>query len=650
MAWRLSVVRLAAAALASEEMARHLGLDLSVSLSPPGVLVPSILELPLELLRLPHLHLVPETVGRAERVLPRALLSSLPLPVSLRRPRPSTRARLRHRPLHSLLRIDTHLLQVLLEVRHVPPCSLARHRCSVAALSQPAVLNDERLLLLHHRQQCLLLLRELDLVLVDVHHLVFECGNALVLLPLQLLEELVDLRVDVVADVLALHDLRDVVVLPVVVRQLVLLSPVDAELLGVPLDVGVVGHPGGCLVHFSLRHGDVASAAALADLLGDRGRARSVVPGDGHGHVQAVEDVAHLLALHLHLDALLQELLARLLLDGDDALLGNRAHLDHLEVVLRLHLGNESFLLVVEVLEAEDVDLVGRDDEGLVGEEGLDVVEETELLLEAVAALLRDIDHEEHSGAEMGQRGDGLHLDGIPVLQRVVEDTGGVDDLPWSVLVVSVSDEERLGGEGVGLNVDVGPGDLVDEAALAHVRVSAEDNRPRDGVDRWQTAEMLTYLLQVRQARPLLLHHRAHAAERGLLQSLASVEAVSVLEQTDVVLRQIGNVVARVVQLAQGELVVVPVVQHVHEIGVERVDLVEDREVIEDTRELVVEVLLRILDLPHVELPDSADSIALVNDRWRLPVGLRQDDVNEVVRAGHDLNLFEVVLRHGCAL
>lgn len=49
----------------------------------------------------------------------------------------------------------------------------------------------------------------------------------------------------------------------------------------------------------------------------------------------------------------------------------------------------------------------------------------------------------------MGEGGDGLHLDGVHLLEGVVQDTGCVDDLPSEVLVVHVSDEERLGGEGV---------------------------------------------------------------------------------------------------------------------------------------------------------------------------------------------------------
>ena len=58
---------------------------------------------------------------------------------------------------------------------------------------------------------------------------------------------------------------------------------------------------------------------------------------------------------------------------------------------------------------------------------------------------------------------DGLHLDGVSLFQRMVQDTGGVDDLPTQVLVVRVAHEQRLGRESVGLDLNIGTGDLVDE-------------------------------------------------------------------------------------------------------------------------------------------------------------------------------------------
>ena len=111
------------------------------------------------------------------------------------------------------------------------------------------------------------------------------------------------------------------------------------------------------------------------------------------------------------------------------------------------------FLVGVERLPRLGVDLVDDDDELLVGEQGLDGLEQTDLLLEGIAALLGDVDEVQDRAREVGQGRDGLHLDGVALLEGVVEDAGGVDDLPPQVAVVAVADEEGLGGEGIGLDV-----------------------------------------------------------------------------------------------------------------------------------------------------------------------------------------------------
>ena len=66
--------------------------------------------------------------------------------------------------------------------------------------------------------------------------------------------------------------------------------------------------------------------------------------------------------------------------------------------------------------------------------------------------------------------------------------------LPSQVLVVGVSDEEALGGEGVGLDFDVGARDFVDERGFADVGKSGDQDRSRVRVDRRQAGKMLTHL------------------------------------------------------------------------------------------------------------------------------------------------------------
>ena len=57
-----------------------------------------------------------------------------------------------------------------------------------------------------------------------------------------------------------------------------------------------------------------------------------------------------------------------------------------------------------------------------------------------------------------------------------------------------MADEERLGGEGVGLHLDVGPGHLVDEAGLAHVGEARDEDGAGVGVNRGQTGQVLSHL------------------------------------------------------------------------------------------------------------------------------------------------------------
>jgi len=263
-------------------------------------------------------------------------------------------------------------------------------------------------------------------------------------------------------------------------------------------------------------------------------------------------------------------------LDVHDTLLIHVAGLNHGGTLVEDGL-HEGLDLVRGVGEAAEVGLVEDEEEGLAGEEGLDVVEEADLLLHRVATLLREVHKVENAGPEVGEGGDGLHLDGVARLQGVVKNSRGVDDLPPEVLVVHVAHEEGLGGEGVGLDVNVGPGHLVHEAGLAHVRVAGDEEGAGVGVDGGETGHVLPDLVQVGQGVLQALHEGAHPAEAGTLQLLAAVERVAELEEAAVVLGDVVHMVPGRVDLAQGELVVVLVVQDVEQVSVEGVDVLKKR-------------------------------------------------------------------------
>ena len=97
----------------------------------------------------------------------------------------------------------------------------------------------------------------------------------------------------------------------------------------------------------------------------------------------------------------------------------------------------------------------------------------------------------------MRERSGTVHLDVVHLLEGVVEDTGGIDDLPAHVAVVEVTDEKRLRCEGVRLHVDVRAGDLVEERGLADVGVSADEKCSSVRVDGRETGEMLSDLFKV---------------------------------------------------------------------------------------------------------------------------------------------------------
>ena len=77
------------------------------------------------------------------------------------------------------------------------------------------------------------------------------------------------------------------------------------------------------------------------------------------------------------------------------------------------------------------------------------------------------------------------------------------------------------------------------------------------------------------------------------------------------------------IQLSQCQLVMVLIVQHIHQIGVERMYIVQLGEVLNDLRQPIVEVLLSVFHLAHIKRTDPADFIMLVDHRRSFPLGLR---------------------------
>ena len=90
--------------------------------------------------------------------------------------------------------------------------------------------------------------------------------------------------------------------------------------------------------------------------------------------------------------------------------------------------------------------------------------------------------------------GNRLHFNCIHFLERMVEDTRRIDCLETEVFVVKVTNIQTLCGERVGLNIYIGAGDALEETRLSDVGVTADQERPRVGVNGGETAQMLADL------------------------------------------------------------------------------------------------------------------------------------------------------------
>mmetsp|Transcript_14775 Transcript_14775/g.32614 ORF Transcript_14775/g.32614 Transcript_14775/m.32614 type:complete len:267 (+) Transcript_14775:1428-2228(+) len=246
----------------------------------------------------------------------------------------------------------------------------------------------------------------------------------------------------------------------------------------------------------------------------------------------------------------------------------------------------------------------------------------------------------------MRQSCDSLHLDSVALLQRSVQNTRRVYDLPAKEAVVHVAYEEGLGGEGVGLHVHVCAGHLVHERGLAHVGVAGQQQCAGVGVQGRQTRDVLAHLLEIAQGCFELLQHCAHATHGCALELLTPVERVSVLQQAQIVLRKARNQVLSSVHLSQGELEVVSVVQDVHKVCVEGVDVVQAGEVLQHRAQFLANRLLREFDLTHVEVADARDLVARVDDGGCAALRAGEHDVDHLHRAGNGRDFLKVVDHH----
>lgn len=391
------------------------------------------------------------------------------------------------------------------------------------------------------------------------------------LLLLQLLQLVPDIRIHEVSYILAVVDFRDGVVAPFLSDYVVLLQ-------------GDVEDPSAAVL--LLDFADVGPLDFLGEVDCDRG-AVDVVPAFGLGDVHTVEVVFlpadfvffrdGLLDAHHSLASLSLRLLNPQLLQSTDL---------HSGQTILLNPGpNRSLLLLTEILHPLQIHLIENNQDRFVLEERFDGMIQMDLLEHRVPALLGRIHEVYHAALEVGQGSDRLHFDCVHFLELVVQDARGVDYLETQVVELGVADVQSLGGEGVGLDLDVRPADAVDEAGFADVGVAGEQNGALVGVYGGQPRHMFPHLLEVRQRRPDLADHSAHPTQSRPLQGLASVEGIGILDEFEVIATHIVDHILGRFDMAQGQFVVVLIVEDVEEVTVEGMDVLHLGEVLEDVEQ-----------------------------------------------------------------
>ena len=493
----------------------------------------------------------------------------------------STASRLlRPDPCRGVACLEAQGVEVAFHLRELPRRDLARHdRTVLERLLQPGRVPDREPLLADGVGL------DPNFGVGDVLELVVRLVEALGVQPLLFLLERgqlgLDVRVDVVEDVLAFKDLGHAVVLPLVLLQQIALLHVDivhARAAAFVFEVTFQRSPQPLapvmVLVPRLRRGRLAFPDRFRDKdipLAALERLGHVYPGQQVAEPAAERGGGGIVGggasgLELLGDAIGDESVASGIADLHDAL-GRRARqLQHLDVAGLEDRVEKAARGRVEVLGPDEVDLVDDDEDELVREEGPDALEEADLGGDGVAAVLGQVHEVEHGGAQVGDGGDGLHLDRVHLLERVVEHAGGVDGLEAEVFVVEVADEEALGREGVRLHVHVGAGDAPEEARLADVRIAADQQRPGVGVDRGQATEMLAHLLEVEQWILEPSRDGGHAAEGGAFELLALEERLGVLDQTNIVSADGLDEMLGRRELTQGDAKMVGIVEGVEQV------------------------------------------------------------------------------------
>lgn len=110
------------------------------------------------------------------------------------------------------------------------------------------------------------------------------------------------------------------------------------------------------------------------------------------------------------------------------------------------------------------------------------------------------------------------------------------------------------------MDVDICARNRPQKAGLANVWVAADEECSGIGVYRWQTAEMLSYLLEICQWVAKTLADCGHTTKGGALETFALEEGLSVFDEAHIVARDALDKVLRCADLSEGDFEVVAVI------------------------------------------------------------------------------------------
>lgn len=179
--------------------------------------------------------------------------------------------------------------------------------------------------------------------------------------------------------------------------------------------------------------------------------------------------------------------------------------------------------------------------------------------------------------------------------------TRSINHLPSQVLVVAMTDKERLGRERIGLNIDIGTRHLVHPRTLADVGQTAHEERSSGRIESGKTAHVFSDFVQVRQTCLLTFQNGAHTTQGSSFETFASIERVSVLDHANHVTRNRFDKRTSRVDLTESEFVVVAIIQRVAKIGVKRMNVIQAGKVGQNLSKALRNGLLGKLDLTNAD-------------------------------------------------